>query len=1136
MKFSLSAQAAEAAVDAAVEVLRLLWRAPLADGRQDEMFHSSRMQVSEGLISRYPSIPGPLAERIAGLLQCVEDKYPISFADFVVKIFEDEVCFEDIKYFAMRSLRDRYGVVLSARVAAAAHVITRRLSVLLEHNAETNLRIIWESALAALVDAELDASTESLRGAFVDLCFLLGLFELKNTEGDLTVHGEAFNAEFLVSSLFGVPASIPGFDQLFGGGGITLAEADTSDQSLTDNQRTDAIGGRSILCFGPFGSGKTLLTLAFAVEVARKGGVAWIMSFEQTEEECLYALELLGIATHHPAFVLVTGGLRDSFLAFSKPRPDRGALVFLRPIEGNHDYSTFLENVKEKLSWMSTYPLRLLIVDPINTFSHSTTDQTNGREMTRSLFEAAKKANVNTWFVSEKTANAHLPERFEENIADTVIHLDTETVAGQKRRYIEVTKSRFQRESSGRHTLSIGSKSGIKIFPSSSLIHEFISTRRRAEYDVPLQLGVPGGERLLGPELIRPGDLIVLSGEGKAKTLIGVKFLLSNDRNEEIRSVYISDQPDHRILRSLTTLAEPDQQSQIPSIERCSLTTGHIAPGLILQEIESALRRAEECKPRALRVLLTNVSRWEEEIPMLAEDSAFAIALVRLLRSHNAAAMVVSGDSSYPHSRLRNTLLSQADISLQFNRRDLQGRVTIILNTLKTRSMQHQKENFELVLEHGVSVQPAPLFRILPSGAAEPIKIRLFLYAETENHKAFNDEMLEGLKASISPAAVIDSRNRRFDSNLLSISRYSALDELQVFQLDEFQLPTIPAAVVPIESLYSFDAKRHGALLAGRIPQLCENTYLEDRKRFLAVPFYANFSFFAIWSERFAEVRKELEVDNFPESWSGLAKLCAAWDSKNPQPTEFLFECPIYDGGVETYNCLFFEILWSMKDFDPNQSDDLAEWFKWPVAVEAAYILRQVCKAAHVKSNRAAVPHKAIISRSWYNTLNQELSMMDEHEGGKLEIRPLFGDLTTAGEWYLAVPAMSSSPEVGLQIIEYLTTPEFETARAELGIGLPVRSAYYQGSPKDEVSISRYFQFSRTEVLRLLRDPIRRSRFRYYQRYSNTISSHLQWIIELDDQKTGDKESDEVLLKQRIAASMRSLASNVRFLTEAATG
>ncbi|MGP3779937.1 hypothetical protein ACTWKD_14440, partial [Halanaerobium saccharolyticum] len=56
----------------------------------------------------------------------------------------------------------------------------------------------------------------------------------------------------------------------------------------------------------------------------------------------------------------------------------------------------------------------------------------------------------------------------------------------------------------------------------------------------------------------------------------------------------------------------------------------------------------------------------------------------------------------------------------------------------------------------------------------------------------------------------------------------------------------------------------------------------------------------------------------------------------------------------------------------------------------------------------------AAVWRTWYTTLAQLLATMDPEEAAQIVVRPLPGDITVAGEWFLGIPAYSAAPDVGL--------------------------------------------------------------------------------------------------------------------------
>jgi hypothetical protein len=362
------------------------------------------------------------------------------------------------------------------------------------------------------------------------------------------------------------------------------------------------------------------------------------------------------------------------------------------------------------------------------------------------------------------------------------------------------------------------------------------------------------------------------------------------------------------------------------------------------------------------------------------------------------------------------------------------------------------------------------------------------------------------------------------------MSQYSAIDELQIFQIDEFQLPGTPSASLPIGALYSFDSKLNESLLADRLPEFCKRVRWNEGKQFFAVPFYANLSFLAVQRNKFSNLQKKLKFKRFPRSWSELGKMCDQFASIHPKPKELLFSCAVYDEGIETYNCLFLEILHSLHPPTKEDFGDLAVWFSGPAAVEAAVIFRQLCKSSYEMGYMKGSVAEGIISRHWYNTLNQALSQMTPSKRADIDVRPLFDEVTTAGEWYLSIPTHSASPEVGLRLIEYLTAPDSETSRVELGVGLPTRTAYFEAG---DVSVSRDFRLSRADVLRILDKAIRRSEFQLYQRLANTISVRLRWILEIPDYRAGTLATSAET-RAEIERMMKILTRDIRSLTRSA--
>jgi len=126
----------------------------------------------------------------------------------------------------------------------------------------------------------------------------------------------------LISLLFGFPTDIRGLDYLFGGGGILLSNS--HDGAIS------TLPARTILIRGVCGSGKTILSLSLAAEVAARGGIAWYFAIDYTAAECLYILASLGIRNERDTFVVATTHVEvAAALDRVPPTQNKGLLAIL---------------------------------------------------------------------------------------------------------------------------------------------------------------------------------------------------------------------------------------------------------------------------------------------------------------------------------------------------------------------------------------------------------------------------------------------------------------------------------------------------------------------------------------------------------------------------------------------------------------------------------------------------------------------------------------------------------------------------------------------------------------------------------------------------------------------------------------
>jgi KaiC/GvpD/RAD55 family RecA-like ATPase len=1038
----------------------------------------------------------------------------------------------DLKYHLLRSLRSHYRIVpLGARISKLYHLIAH-----LEDRSATDLELPLRYEPGQNPDDGL-----MLRD-------FLSFFEVLRPERKskwATLDPGFVDLQSAPAQLFGLFTSIPGFDAMFGGSGLTLFDSIGTDAAAG---AVEPAAGRIVLVNGPFGAGKSLLTHQFAIEVARKGGFVIIASMEQSMEESLFALRSIGIETHSGRFE-IRPDIWDSFDVLRGQPLGKGALVFLRlpksygegvkPVEG------FTEAVSKRFDLMGAYGLRLLVIDPIDAALSSTPeDEFRNRKTIHKLFEEAKARQINLWITSEDNEGDRPSEPFVENIADTVIQLGADPKGNFFRRTVEVKKSRLQREEPGRHSLLITSGEGIHIYLASSARTWSVRRSKPAAGNPdPIDLGIAGVEQMLPRDSVRRGDLIVFHGPpNSARTSVGLQFLQKLDSTRE-QALLIADMDQ---ARALALLDEAGSQRQGSHVRICSILPGWIEAGQILERIQNEIEELQRHDKLAIRILLTNLSQWEASMPLIGDDAAFGQSLLNLLRNSGATCIVTTAPAaSGKVSALTELALAEADCQVEFDIWEIGNKLHSVTRVLRCHEGKHRRDRFEILMDDsGLRIEPgvAALHRKDPGGTIRSVLVRSSLHADTLAQERYDARVMGAIGTSLTGRTAIEEQITHYDPALFSMHRSSAVDELQIIQLDEFQLPPTNSSRAEGFHKLRFSALDGGPHpLSDRVKRFADRVLTRDKSGnitgCIALPYYENLSLLAYRKdvERFFP-KSRLPSSNEAGGWDQLRDVCLEWQSGHPEPRVF-FSCPIaHPQSIETYNCLFFEILLCGRPI-PTAGCQLSEWLTPGPAKAAARIFRDLCYRSYRYSYRESILNERAekrggyalggredeienspappfargpyVWRHWYNTLNAYLAALRPEDRNRIKVQPLFNNITTAGEWYLALPAYSAAPEVGWDLIRLLTSYGRELQRVYLGVGLPTRRSFY-GLPDDTTSVaeskrggvtmlSPFFDLDLPVLQDMVQHAFQRSRFFCYGTFTETISAHLKRILELPE-------------------------------------
>lgn len=1074
----------------------------------------------------------------------------------------------EMKYCIMRNIRRTHNCILSSYLIRHFHQMANAINNELPSDKSvdaissgTAVRSahIWpyRGKFLPLLNTALGREARGpeeyeLISAFIECCQAVGYLLPHSKNDSVAIRTSAIDVDYLMSNLFGIQTGIRGFDDLFGGG-LLLTEA-------LDTPSAEGLRGRTVLIKGRFGTGKSLLSMQLAVEVARKGGIAYLMPLEQSADECLYTLEAMRVLPDNMKISIATDVANAFELLGRQADPrrdtgDSGSLIILQP-KLKDSLSDFLTAFTDEAKRLRGYPLRLICVDPINSIAHSGEPTAQLRAEMLEKIKEIEAAGVNIILVAEEQSDPKDELRFEENIADTVIYLYEKTRHDYSQRYLEVKKSRLQREQPGPHPFSIISGVGFSIYPTSAAFSAKIRARSLPLVKAPVKFGLPSLDDKLGETAILNGDVIAFYGPaGALKSSLGLLFLLNAEKHKK------DGDSDKAEAHPDQTTAEADEHEDGSKVKPVSLLIstrdneftfqhmlepyrvqqaagshgkfrmvnirtlhgGFITPGHIMQRIEDEFASMRQQGYRIDRLMIDGVAHWEMSCPFVRNDETFGDTLLEYLRRRGVTSLLVCGNpSNHPTSVLQRSVIDGADCVVEFDRIEFRGESRVRARILKTRSMRHRRESFDLTVgQRALEVIPTPsLLRESQGGEAKPIKVSIFLHAETTaQKKIYNERLKQQIKSLLSPDTEVHQQDRIYIGDEMNLRASSTVDELQIYQLDEFQVPDAADADKPNFPLHIFPASQWNEDEWDDLLLRLEGRVRLKDKRFFAVPYYENLSLLAYRLDRPDDVNARAI-----SSWEELALACEAWEQKYPDPTSVFFDFPKVT--VENYTCLFWEILLSIKGVPQNQGDcGIRKWLGSPEVIKAGKIYRRLCRRAYNAdpNNSVLVIHQrenisstidvnpnAVVWRHWYSTLNQMLSQMDVTARKRIKVVALPGEITTAGEWYWGIPAHSAAPEVGLQVIKALTTRAKELDRLQQGIGLPTRRTFYQGlteSQSPEVDISSYFSLDPHVLQRLVKNAFKRSDCGCYSQFFDATARHLQNIIEIPDDSEAKVES-----------------------------
>jgi len=240
-------------------------------------------------------------------------------------------------------------------------------------------------------------------------------------------------------------------------------------------------------------------------------------------------------------------------------------------------------------------------------------------------------------------------------------------------------------------------------------------------------------------------------------------------------------------------------------LEIVPLPTGYVSPGFLLKRIRQEFKRNARKHREIRRVAFDNIAHMELCCPQVAEDKVFVTGLKSLLDIERVSTIfVLSSLSELKAPQIGNIQAQIADICpnvIACTRFVHRGRDCVAIHIEKSLTLMHGRHLMELDRDpkRGLLLKPSlDLIRDVTKREPEEIPIRFILQTESPAQERYNRHIIQTVKAVLCRDVSRIEVTHLYLHKGLSKSHLSALQELQIVQVDEYQLPKVRPRLKPI--------------------------------------------------------------------------------------------------------------------------------------------------------------------------------------------------------------------------------------------------------------------------------------------------------------------------------------------------
>ncbi len=800
-----------------------------------------------------------------------------------------------------------------------------------------------------------------------------------------------------------VPTGIPGVDEIIGGG---------------------ILPGSCVLIEGVPGAGKTTFGLQAIVNRARDGHRCLVVSFEQLPGQIVSDAVSFGWDLEELE--------RNGTLRIVCTSPE----LFVEQLRSGEG------PLGEELA---TGEIELVLIDSVSHLYEYAPEGRVGRTAVYSLISGLKRAGVTALLTKELPSADPQIVPFEEYLADVVLRLTYEMVAGRKRaRFVEVLKTRGLPHVSGKHSLEITSR-GLAAYP-----RLLPALEAEAPVEVSAEkitIGSPGLDEMLGGGVPRGFAVLVAGSAGVGKTTLALSFICAGAREGEAGLYVTFDEPGPK-LAALAAGLGLDLQSYV----REGLVEVLHVPPLDLN-VDALLHRLGELMDElpARRLVIDSVTDVEIALPERDVFREFVYCAIEQARRRNVTTVLTTevpelfGQATVTAQHI--SIIVDGIVLLKYV--ELESEIERSVAVLKMRGADHDKSIRQFVIGAG-GIHVLGRFegaQGVLAGAPRLIPVTLAVRSFTEFDERLNDELLQRfsqLHPNVQPVPLTLPYNP--DEARMTIERALSAPEtpLSAVPLCMYWMPQIidPEKLQPVDELCPnrdehLESMIEAATVDGRlyaVPAIAVCGVLLYRKDLLEKHGFSEPP--GTWDELIEQAKTILAAE-------GREELCG-----------YVFPGYMYEGLSST----FLQNLWS------NGGDVIDGEGRVILDSEPA---REAAQYMYDLVHRHKITPPEITGAQWGLEPQQAfwdgdvvfLTMLPTAALAMLDasspLRDLIGiappprgprgerGVSFLGGWHYSIPRRARAPVTAAQFIQFMTSEQIQRERALRGGPLPTIKRLY---------------------------------------------------------------------------------------------